>query len=383
MVPSRTLAGLVFFLVAVASSLAWPSAAQAGEKLKVLVPDKDNLQFLAFWAAKAGGSFEREQLDVEVTIAPPPRPREGTPPIEGLLERGEVDAAVATPAVYLRMIAAKAPVVVVANLFANDPYALVVRREVAEERKLSPDASLHDRVTGLKGMPIGYPPASFARLRGLLASQQIDSEKDVTATALVARDQSTPFKKPGLDAAFLASPHLEKAVVGSGAWVLVNLARGEVPELASKQTHVLVVSRRMIEQRRAVVTAAVRAIGDAERRIHSARSEVVDALARELSTRDRAELETIVALYEPAIPQSPAVRVQDLGPALALVPESIPKPDLTGIDLAAFVATDLSSDAAKTAAPTASGTSVPWVAIGVGVFVIGAIVLVIRRRRAA
>lgn len=378
MVPSRALAGLVFFLVA----LAWPGAARAAEKLKVLVPDKDNLQFLAFWAAKSGGSFDREQLDVEVTFAPPSR--EGTPPIDGLLERGEVDAAVATPAVYLRLIAAKAPVVVVANLFANEPYALVVRREVAEARKLSPDASLHDRVTGLKGMAIGYPPAGFARLRALLASQQLDLENDVNATVLLARDQSTPFKKPGLDAAFLASPHLERAVVGSGAWVLVNTARGEVPELASKQTHVLIVSRRMIEERRDVVTAAVRAIGDAERRIHSARSEVVDGLTRELATRDRAELESAVALYEPAIPQSPAVRVQDLGPALALIPEGVPKPDLAGIDLAPFVATDLASEATKTSiiTPTPSGTSVPWLAIGMGVFVIGGIVLVIRRRRA-
>lgn len=363
-------------------ALGLPRSAFASEKLKVLVPEKDNLQYVAFWAAKAGGSFEREKLDVEVSIAPPPK--QGTPPIDGLLESGEIDAAVATPAVYLRMIAAKAPIVVVANLFMNDPYAMVVRRELAEERKLSPDASLHDRVLALKGMSVGYPPAGFGVLKALLASQGLDVDKDVKAGAILARDQDTALKKPGIDAAFLASPHLEKTVVGSGGWVLVDMARGEVPALANRQTHVLIVSRRMLEQRRGVVAAAVRAIGDAEKRIHSARSEVVDALARELAPRDRGEIETGVALYEPAVPPTPAVRAEDLAPALARIPENVPKPELAGVDLAPFVATELAADAVKGSAPGAAAPgSIPWLAIGVGVFVVLGIVLVVRRRRAS
>jgi ABC-type nitrate/sulfonate/bicarbonate transport system substrate-binding protein len=372
--PRAVVRVLVFLFV-----LFVPGTALAREKLKVLVPEQDNLQYVAFWAARAGGSFAREQLDVEVSIAP--SSKQGTPPIDGMLEKGEIDAAIATPAVYLALIAAKAPIVVVANLFANDPYALVVRREVAEARALSPDATLAVRVTGLKGLSIGYPPASFGRLRTLLASQGLDIDKDVKARVLLSRDQGSAFKQPGLDAAYLASPHLEKSVVGAGAWVLVNQARGEVPALANKQTHVFLVSRRMIEQRRGAVVAAVRAIADAERRIHAAQSEVVDALARDMPTRSRDELETALALYEPAVPQTPAVSVEGLAPALALIPEPVPRPELAG-DLAPFVATELSSEAIKTAGGSAPVASVPWLAIGLGLLTLLGIVLVIRRRRA-
>ncbi len=93
--------------------LASAGAARAGEKLKVIVPDKESLQYLAFWVARGGGSFEREGVDVELVVAPPPQ--RGTAPLDGFLDSGEVDAAVLPPATYLRMIAGKAPVVVVTD----------------------------------------------------------------------------------------------------------------------------------------------------------------------------------------------------------------------------------------------------------------------------
>lgn len=364
---------LVFFF-----ALLLPSSALARETLKVVVPEKENLQYLVFWAAKGLGSFERQGIDLEISAAPPPS--KGTPPIDASLEKGEIDAAVVAPSAYLRMIGAKAPVVVVANLFANDPYALVVRREVADARKLSPDAPVRDRIAGVKGMTIGYAPAAFGRLRSLLATQGLDIEKDVKATVLLARHQRAAFKESAIDAVYLASPHLEETLAGSGAMVLVNQARGEVPELANKQTNVLVVSRRVLETRRDVVVAAVRAIAEAEERIHSAQAEVVDALARELPGRDRAQLAAAVALYEPAVPRSPEVHAQDLVAALAVIPEGVPKPVLAGIDLAPFVASDLAPAAVAT---KAASRSIPWLAIGLGVFALFAIVLVIRRRRSS
>jgi ABC-type nitrate/sulfonate/bicarbonate transport system substrate-binding protein len=369
-------------LVVLAVTVGCPSSALARERLKVLVPEKDNLQYLAFWVAKASGAFDRQGIDLELLVAPPASKGGGTPPVDGMLANGEADAAVLTPTVYLRMIGAKTPVVLVANLFKNEPYGLVVRREVAETRQLSPSAPLRDRMAGLKGATIGYPPAAFSRLRALLASQGLDLEKDVRPRVLLARDQNDAFKDKTLDAAFLATPHLEKAATSGDGVVIVNLARGEAPELAMRQTHVLGVARRTYEARRDAILGAVRAIAEAEKLIHSAQGQVVDALVRELPGRDRRELETIVALYEPATPATAEVHAEDIAPALALVPEGGPKPDLTGVDLAPFVASDLAAAAAASTSPSADRRP-RWVAIGIGLFLFVVILLVWRRRRAA
>jgi ABC-type nitrate/sulfonate/bicarbonate transport system substrate-binding protein len=319
-----------------------PGTARAGERLKVMVPDKDNLQYLAFWVAKSDGAFARQDLAVDVEVAPPPQ--RGKAPIDSALEKGDVDAAIVPPPVYLRMIGAKAPIVVVANLFSNDPYALVVRREVVEVRNIAVDptsVAVRERIAALKGLNIAYPPAGYGRLKALLETQGVDIDKDVKATVLLSRDQATPFKDKSVDAAYLLSPFLEGALVAGQAVVVVNQARGEVPELANRQTNVLVVTKKVAAERRDLVIAAVRAIADAEKRIHAAPAEVVDGLARELPARDRREIETAVRLYEPGVPATPEVRAQDLVPALALIPESVPKPELGGVDLAPFVAADL------------------------------------------
>jgi hypothetical protein len=161
-----------------------------------------------------------------------------------------------------------------------------------------------------------------------------------------------------------------------------------VPELANRQSNVRLVSGQLWAKRREVALAAVRAIAEAETRIHTAQAEVVDALARELPSRDRRELETIVRLYEPSVPATPEVRAQDLAPALALIPESVPKPELAGIDLAPFVASGVVSPppatkaANATAAAPASGARVPWLAIALGALVLVAILFVVRSRRA-
>ena len=379
MAPSLLCLRLVVLVVALAALLC-PASAFARTPLKVLVPEKDNLQYLVFWVAKATGAFDRQGIDLEVIVAPPATAGGGTPPVEGMLENGEADAAVLAPSVYLRMIGAKAPIVLVANLFKNEPYALVVRRESAEARNISAALPLHDRVAGLKGATIGYPPAAYARLRALLASQGLDIDKDVHAKVLLARAQNDAFKDKALDAALLATPHLEKAVTSDGAVVMVNLARGEAPELASRQTHVLAVSRRTWQERRELINAVASAIAEAERLIHSAQGETVDALAKAFPGRDRRELETIVALYEPAVPATPEVRAEDIAPALSLVPEGVPKPDLAGVDLAPFVAADLRGSTETTRADAGGRTR--WIAIALGALALVAILLVVRRRRA-
>jgi ABC-type nitrate/sulfonate/bicarbonate transport system substrate-binding protein len=372
--PLRTALGIT---LALGVLLASAGSARASEKLKVIVPDKENLQYLAFWVARGGGSFEREGIEIELVVAPPQQ--RGKAPLDGFLESGEVDAAVLAPPTYLRMIAGKAPIVVVANLFRNDPYALVARPAVIAAHKVPEAGTPRERLAALQGATVAYPPAGYGRLKALLVSQQLDIDKDFKTSVLLARDLAAPFKDKNVEAAYLLSPQLEKTIASGEAVVVVDQAKGEVPELGNRQTNVLVVTRRVATERRAAVVAAFRAVADAEKRIHASQPEAVEALVKEFPARDRAELEAAVRLYEPGVPETPEVRVADLAPALALIPESVPKPELAGVDLAPYVASDLAA-AASSADPGRRYRTIGF-AFAIAAVVISGLLALRRRRR--
>ena len=344
------------------------SRAVAGERLTVLVPKDGNLQYMSFWVAQAGGYFAREGIDVELVF--PSAPQQA----ESMFESGKTEAAVLAPPMYLRFIGAKVPILLVANLLRNDPIDLVVRKSILDERKLTAAMPLKERLAGLKGLRLGVAPHPPTRLRALFASVGLDVDKDLELVILHGREQNAAFSEGKVDALYAHTPYLEKALVQDGAAMLVEQTRGELASLANRQIHCLTFRRSVADARPSLVLAAARAIGAAEKSIHASTKDTVDLLAKTFPTRDRRELETIVRLYEPAIPDSPDVHVEDLAPALALFPDGLPKPDLSAMDLAPFVAKGLAAELAKP--PAEDGVArARWIVIAVAaVSVLGALV---------
>lgn len=329
---------VAFALFSIVTLLAPPASADP-EKLKVVVPEKENLQYMTFWVAKGGGFFLKHGIDLEMIVAPQPAKA------ETMFDGGEGDAAVLPPPMYLRMVAAKKPVVLVATLLRNDPIDLVVHKQVLEDRKLTPQMPIADRIKGLKGMKIGIAPHPPARLRALLATQGMSTDKDIDMVVINGKEQNAAFHDKKVDALYAHTPYLERAIVADDGVILINQSAGEVPELAHRLIHGFVVRKAVHEGRNHIVIAAVQALADAQRLVHTSKKDAVAALAKEFPTRPRKELETIVDIYERAIPESPDVRVEDIAPALELFPEGVPKPELAGIDLAPFVATDIAAKA--------------------------------------
>jgi ABC-type nitrate/sulfonate/bicarbonate transport system substrate-binding protein len=310
-------------------------AASAGESVKVLVPDRNNLQYMAFWVAKSAGYFTEEGVDVDLVV--PPGPQQTA----AFFERHETEVAVLPPPVYVTLIAAQSPVVLVANLLANDPIELVVRRSMVIERQLSPTMPIRQRLEAVRGLRVGVAPHPPTRLRALFASQGLDADKDIKMVILHGKEQNAAFRSGEVDLLYAHTPFLEQAIVRDDAVVLVDQCRGEIPELANRQIHALAVTRSLLERRRDLVASLVRAVGRAEDLVHRSQPEAVAVLAHEMPDRDRRELETIVRLYEPAIPKTPAVRAGDIPGAITLFPAGTPKPDLAGVDLERHVASDL------------------------------------------
>lgn len=121
--------------------------ARALEKVKVLVPERENLDYMSFWVAKSAGYFLDEGLEVELVV--PSSPEQSAT----LFAQHEADVAVLPPPIYVSLIARKSPVVLVANLFTIDAgapgeradhrriHALAVTRTMLETR--------HERVVSM------------------------------------------------------------------------------------------------------------------------------------------------------------------------------------------------------------------------------------------
>jgi ABC-type nitrate/sulfonate/bicarbonate transport system substrate-binding protein len=359
---------LTFALALIASP-----ALGASRDVKVLVPDGDNLQYMSFWVAKAAGYFEEEGLAVTITV--PAAPQE----TRALFERGEANVAVLPPPVYLELIAAKFPLVLVCNLLKNDPINIVVSERVWNERKLSREMPLEARLRALSGVRLGVAPNPPSRLRALFAAYGLNADRDVQMTILHGRDQNGAFSRGEVDALFAHTPYLEKALVDDGGRLLVHLSNGEAPALAMRQVHALVFARQLAEGSPTTALAMARAIARAQALLHSEQGRAAEALIREFPGREPRHVRTIVELYAPAIPDTPEVTSAGLEPALALFPASRPAPSLAGLDLNAYVAPTFAREASQ---PASRWGVRGWLLFGVAAGAI-AFGLVRRRRRSA
>jgi ABC-type nitrate/sulfonate/bicarbonate transport system substrate-binding protein len=351
----------------------------------VLVPDADNLQYLAFWVAKGAGYFVEEGVDPQV-VAP-------EVPAQAIAKMiaGEEQVAILPPPVYLQLIAERFPLQLVANLLRNDPIDLVVRRSVFEQRRMRATAPLRDRLLSLRGLRIGVAPGPPTRLRALFASEGLDADDVVKIVVRHGKDQNDAFGSGQCDALYAHTPYLEAAIDDQDAVVLVNQSAGDAPPLSMRQIHALVATRAFLGEKRPVVEALVRAVARAETLVHADLVATEDAVMRALPSLERRHVRTIVGLYQPAVPETPRVTADGLAPALALFPASRKAPSLDGIALGDFVSPEVLDGApAPPAAVATSSSAAPtkrsaWLGAlaGLGALVVAAASLRPGRGRAA
>src|SRR5439155_20024004 len=141
----------------------------------------------------------------DVTLRVAPTPGE----VVDLLQPDAEQVAVLPPPVYLQLIADHFSLRIVANLLQNDPINLLVRRDLAVARSLSPDAPVADRLRALAGMRIGVAPGPIARLRALYRAYGLDADKLLTIVPLMGQEQNEAFASGNVDALYSHTPYLE------------------------------------------------------------------------------------------------------------------------------------------------------------------------------
>jgi NitT/TauT family transport system substrate-binding protein len=302
------------------------------EPVRVLLPEKTNLQYAAFFVAEGAGYFAESGISIERIV---PRDKTDGP---RAFTAGEADVAVFPPPQYLRLIEKKTPLLLVANLLANDPIQLVVRESFFTSRGVSARSPLLEKLKALRGLKLGLAPGPPVRLEALFNSVGLKSADYVEQVILPGPLQNEAFAKGQVDALYCHTPFLETARLEQGARVLVDQPGGEVPVLSDRVIHALAVRPAMMEKNRATVKMLVAAIEKAQKLLRAEPAAAAAALlkAQPKLTKERAAL--LVAVLGPAMPKTAAISVSGLKRAAELMPSPSEAVDLTGIDLAKFVA---------------------------------------------
>jgi NitT/TauT family transport system substrate-binding protein len=311
------------------------SVSQAGAPITVRlgVPERENIQFLTLWVALGAGYLHDEGLDVQLVLASAPN-QSGE-----LLVQNQADIALLQPPVYLGLIAQRRPIVLFANLLANDPINLVVRPDIAAKLKLDPKAPLVDRLKAMRGLRIGVANEPPRRLRVLFALAGMDADRDIQMTIVPGEDQNTAFASGTVDALYTHTPYLEEALVGAGGVLMVNQSSGEVAPLSNGEIHTLGATRAYADQHPEVLLAVTRAIARAETFLHTDAGAAAQALLKAgIPTPSPTHLATIVGLYRAAVPASPQVSAAKIENDAILYPARPTMPDFTQVHAADFLA---------------------------------------------
>lgn len=320
------------YWLAALATLGVVATASAGP-VRVGIPEANNLQYLSFWVAQGAGLFSAEGLDIQIVYPDVPN-QSGM-----LLMQRRVDVALLQPPVYLGMIADQQPFALFANLLANDPINLIVRADVAKRLKLDPNAPLADRLRAIKGLRVAVAPEPQRRLRVLFAYAGLDADRDLQIVVRRADDQTEALASGAVDALYIHTPILQDALLRLGAVLLVNQSSGEVPPLANGQIHALAATRAYLDAHPDVIRKVTRAIANAQALIHRDRAAAVDALVKAgVDAPSRQHLETIVRLYEPAVPRSPDLSAAKLENNARLYPARSTMPDFKTVRAADFIA---------------------------------------------
>lgn len=219
----------------------------------------------------------------------PPMPGGGTQ----FLFEDRADVGVFPPPQYLGLIEQQQPLLIFANLFQNDPVNLIVRESIVNERQISPDAPLLERLEATRGLKVGVAPGPVTTLRTLYGSVGLDADSHIEIVVMSPERENEAFGDGEVDALYAHTPFLERALVEQGAVMIVNNSAGDVPEVKFQQIHAMATSQSYAADNPEVVVALSRGLLRAMQLIHSDQQATADALMAAIEGLDPQRLQTI------------------------------------------------------------------------------------------
>ncbi|MBI3078428.1 MAG: ABC transporter substrate-binding protein [Deltaproteobacteria bacterium] len=246
------------------------TAAQSAERVKMTIA-VESLAFFPLYVARGLEYFREEGLELEVIST-----GGGGPDVQALIA-GNVEFTIAAGTYQISAYQEGRPLLGVFSLLNRNIINLVLHREVARQRGVTPESPLAQKLRALKGLTIGItrPGALTDQVaRYHLHRAGLDPARDVriigagAGPALVAA-----LEQRKIDVLVQSTPVPETAVRRGLAIMLVNNSAGEDPALAEFMMELLLVRPDYARQQADTVRRAVRALHRANRWIREQTAE--------------------------------------------------------------------------------------------------------------
>lgn len=249
-------------LIGTAAALAVAAPVRAQPSLPevnivVVIP---NMSFSAVWVAEQLKYFEAEGVRAKISVA-----GGGSPCLSAVVGRSAQFCASASDGVLLAKMEG-APLIAVQSINRNMTVSFVVQRSIVEKLRLTRESPLTDRLkvlTQLKTIGATSPGAVGVQIVKFLAKKVGGDPDKFKFVYLDGSDLPSALMRGALDGFAISPPAGEALEAKGNGYVLLALARGEVPELTDFPYQVVTVRPDWAESHPGIVEAVTRAISKA------------------------------------------------------------------------------------------------------------------------
>ena len=294
------------------------SPSQAGA-LTIAVPPT-GIQALALSTAIEAGYLDEHGIEVVLSTL------DNGIEVLRALRQGGVPMAVLPMFQVIQSTNSPRPLVAVGAIGGSINLNVVVAGAVAQQRGVTPESPLEERLAALEGLVLGHPPGLLGvnTARGVLERAGLDPDQDVELVPVPGAEQVAALRDGRIDAFVGHHPYLEQAIVNDGAVLLLNLTGGELPSLGAFPHPVLATTPGYLEQGAEVLRAVLSGLRDAQAAIRQDSTVAARALESAFPDLSGPILAEGIAIYVPGVPESPlitqeaydtAIRVFGVNPA--------------------------------------------------------------------
>ncbi|GLZ08281.1 hypothetical protein Acsp03_57470 [Actinomadura sp. NBRC 104412] len=261
----------------------------AGAITTLKVASAPNVFLAALYVARDDGLFAKERLKVDIAQV-----ESGNDSIAALASGGAQFADIGFEDLVEMRGQGDTSVVLVRDILDRVTLTLVMRKDVAARKGVTPESPLRARLQALRGLKIGItsPGApTDTYMRYYLRSVGMNPERDVQlipvggASSLLAA-----LQKRQIDAYHLSPPTPYVAAEQGFGTVLIDGVKGEVPDLNDFAYTAWGAARKWAEDNPQTVAAFGRALTAATRKVRSDPRAVTDQILDDLGSDDRASI---------------------------------------------------------------------------------------------
>ncbi|MBI2861961.1 MAG: ABC transporter substrate-binding protein [Chloroflexi bacterium] len=257
-----------------------------------------------FYVAQAKGYFQDEGFDSVQLIE-----FQGGTPNQSALQGGQVDIAMGAFSGVVDAMTAGRAELAVATLTSRHTSNLVIRKDVAQQKGITEQSPLSNRIRAMKGLRIAVTSRGAGTdqiTRYLLLSEGLDPDKDVDIIATGADTMVPALENGSVDVFTIDAPTTDIPLVKGEAIRLVTPSNGEFPPAQGMLYLSIFAMKDFIQNKPEVIQAAVNAVVRGAKFIKDNPIEAKAIVRQKFSTTDEAAFEsgwaaTVGALTSPEI----------------------------------------------------------------------------------